>query len=90
MDEKNALSVAIDTISKFLDGQVSYDELRAVIASVPDDDELDEVMELIVHTPKRDGLFGVSAERYDVYQGQIREALSRLRKRCVLQDDLGR
>jgi hypothetical protein len=57
----------------YLAGQVSFQEFMQAAPEEPDDEDIAELIDLIVHEPKRGGFLGASRQEHDRHMARIRE-----------------
>jgi len=60
---------------QYLDGGIPFERFLNLAPEEPEDQDIEELIDLIVHEPKRGGLFGVSAADYETHMRRIRELI---------------
>ena len=58
---------------EYLAGRLSYEAFIDAVPEDPDDEDVAELIDLIVHEPKRGGWFGASPDEHDRHMARIRE-----------------
>ena len=74
---RGAAAAAAAAARRYLDGDISYDDLMREFSRDPDPD-IDELLDAITHEPSRGGFFGVSDTTYFEYREQVLEIVRRL------------
>jgi hypothetical protein len=57
----------------YLAGQVSFADFMQAAPADPEDEEVEELVDLIYHEPKRGGFLGASLDEHDRHLARIRE-----------------
>lgn len=65
----------------YLAGRMSFEDFMQRAPRDIQDDEVDELIDLIVHEPKRGGFFGASPEEHDRHMARIRELAGSISRR---------
>ena len=57
----------------YLEGRMSFADFMQAMPNRPPGEDVEELIDLIVHEPKRGGFLGASSEEYDWHMERIRE-----------------
>lgn len=64
-------------VNRYLTDRVTYGDLLAEFGSV-EDEPIQEILDLLVHEPARDGLLGVGQAAHDQYMAEIQTLCEQL------------
>jgi len=57
----------------YLAGRMSFADCMRAVPKESEDDDVEELIDLIVHEPKRGGFFGASPEEHDEHMERVRK-----------------
>lgn len=79
-DIKKQRQYAAQLARKICAGEINYMQFLDEFPNDSNDTEIIELLDLIEHTPKQGGLFGVSKEDYSKYISTVYELIEKLEK----------
>jgi hypothetical protein len=65
-------------VQQYLSGDLSFEQLFALVPEQPDDEDVAELLDLIEHEPKQGGFMGARPGEYSRHMGRIRELVDLL------------